>query len=242
MKRWMVLHCVLPMGMALVGGGVLVLAGVACSSVATSGASPSREAMAKYAPALNLRTELMIPKGQFGRKYHRPMKPTYITVHSTQSYSPNANARTHANALKNGYLKATHNLLGYLTWHYSVDEAFVYQSLPTNERGEHADYEGPGNKKSIGIEMCENRGNSRQATVDRTAKLVAVLMVEHGIPLNHVVPHYHWERIRPKTGKNLGHKSCPHFLMDNGKPGAKWQGFLAQVDREYRKVRAGGRL
>jgi N-acetylmuramoyl-L-alanine amidase len=213
----------------------------ACQS-GGGGVSASRGAMAKYAPALNLHTELMIPKGRFGRKYDRPMRPTYITVHSTQSYSANANARTHANALKNGYLTATHNLLGYLTWHFSVDESTVYQSLPTNERGEHADYEGTGNKKSIGIEMCENQGNSRTATVNRTAKLVAVLMAEYGIPLSHVVPHYHWERIRPKTGKNLGHKSCPHFLMDGGKPGAKWQGFLAQVDKEYRKVKAGGRL
>ncbi|MEM8956037.1 MAG: N-acetylmuramoyl-L-alanine amidase, partial [Verrucomicrobiota bacterium] len=224
------------------GGGARGWAGAPWSPGPPRGGGRGRGAMAKYASTLNLRTELMIPKGQFGRKYHRPMKPIYITVHSTQSYAPNANARTHANALKNGYLEATHNLLGYLTWHFSVDEAFVYQSLPTNERGEHADYEGMGNKKSIGIEMCENRGNSRQATVDRTAKLVAVLMAEHGIPLNRVVPHYHWERIRPKTGRNLGHKSCPHFLMDNGKPGAKWQGFLVQVDREYRKVRGERRL
>ena len=84
-----------------------------------------------------------------------------------------------------------------------------------------ADYEGNGNKKSVGIEMCENRGNSRTATVARTAKLCAALMKEYNIPLSRVVPHYHWERIRPRTGKNLGHKSCPHFLMDKGKPGAK---------------------
>ena len=141
-----------------------------------------------------------------------------------------------------GYLTATNNLLGYLTWHFTVDQSYIYQSLPCNERGEHADYEGPGNRTSIGIEMCENRGNSRSATVERTAKLVAVLMVQYGIPLSRVVPHYHWERIQPKTGKNIGHKNCPHFLMDNGRPGKKWQDFLAKVNKHYQKVKRGGRL
>ena len=36
--------------------------------------------------------------------------------------------------------------------------------------------------------MCENRGNSREATLDRTAKLTALLMAEYGIPLSRVVP------------------------------------------------------
>ena len=178
----------------------------------------------------------MIPKGKYGRHLYRPMRPTYITVHSTQTYVSNANAAHFARALANGNLTATHNLLGYLTWHFSVDQSSIYQHLPLNERGEHADYEG-GSKTSIGIEMCENRGNSRAATLDRTAKLIAVLMKEYRIPLSNVVPHQHWVQIRPRTGKNLGHKDCPNFLMDNGKPGAKWQAFLAQVRaRERRKL------
>jgi N-acetylmuramoyl-L-alanine amidase len=194
-----------------------------------------RGAMARNARSLNLIVDL-IPAGQFGRKGNRPMRPTFITVHSTQSYPPNANAKTHANALKNGYLTATNNLIGYLSWHYTVDQSSIYQSLPDNERGEHADYEGTGNKSSIGIEMCENKGNSREATTERTAKLVAALMKEHNIPISHVVPHYHWERIQPKTGKNIGHKECPHFLMDNGRPGPKWRAFQEKIMGYYRKA------
>jgi len=171
----------------------------------------------------------LIPKGQYGRHKTRSMTPRYITIHSTQNFGSGADARTHARLLQRGGLKSTHNSLGYLTWHYSVDESSIYQSLPLNEQGQHADYEGTGNRKSIGIEMCENAGNSRSATVDRTARLAAKLMKEFNIPLRNVVPHQHWERIRYSDKRNLGHKNCPHFLMDSGKPGAKWEGFLRKV-------------
>jgi N-acetylmuramoyl-L-alanine amidase len=71
--------------------------------------------------------------------------------------------------LRNGSLKDPRNSLGYLTCHFTVDDRSIYQSLPVNEQGQHADYEGRGNRESIGIEMCENRGGSRAATVERTA-------------------------------------------------------------------------
>ncbi len=225
--------------------GALVFAAGGCSSTSGlgrgGGGLGGRGTLARNAPALGIHVDL-IPEGKYGRHVKRPMRPRFITVHSTQTYGSSANAATMARALRNGNLTATHNLLGYLTWHFSVDQGSVYQSLPLNERGEHADYEGQGNKESIGIEMCENRGNSIPATVDRTAKLCAVLMAEYGIPLQNIVPHYHWEQIRPRTGKNLGHKNCPHFLMDNGKPGAKWQGFLRKVDGYSKQLQRSGRI
>jgi N-acetylmuramoyl-L-alanine amidase len=176
-------------------------------------------------------TEAMIPKGRYGRHKTRRMSPKYITIHSTQNYSAGAGARTHARLLQRGGLTSSHNSLGYLTWHFSVDQSSVYQSLPTNEQGQHADYEGTGNRKSIGIEMCENAGNSRSATLDRTARLTADLMRRYRIPLRNVVPHQHWERVRYSDGRNLGQKNCPNFLMTNGRPGAKWQAFLNRVKR-----------
>lgn len=172
----------------------------------------------------------LIPEGMYGRHKPRTMSPRYITIHSTQNFGAGAGAYTHARLLQRGGLKSTHNSLGYLTWHYSVDAFSIHQSLPLNEQGQHADYEGDGNRKSIGIEMCENAGNSRHATVDRTARLVAQLMKEFNIPLRNVVPHQHWERVRYSDNKNLGHKNCPHFLMDNGKPGPKWDRFLNQIE------------
>ena len=131
--------------------------------------------------------------------------------------------------------KGRHNAIGYVGWHFTLDDHSIYQSLPTNERGEHADYDGPGNRSSIGIEMCENRGNDRARTLDKTARLTAWLLNEHGIPTSHVVPHMHWRMIRHDDRRDLGHKLCPHFLLDRGRLGPKWQAFIAKVEA-YRRA------
>ncbi|MCB1276017.1 N-acetylmuramoyl-L-alanine amidase [Prosthecobacter sp.] len=178
----------------------------------------------------------LIPNGRYARRYHRPMVPRYITIHATENYARSCGAYAHAQMLKKGSIKGRHNAIGYIGWHFTVDDHSIYQSMPTNERGEHADYDGPGNRTSIGIEMCENRGNSRERTLDKTARLVAWLMKEHGIPLSHVVPHQHWRMIRHDDHRDLGHKNCPHFLMDHGRPGAKWQAFLAKIAAYHRAM------
>lgn len=176
----------------------------------------------------------MVPKGTHGRRVVRPMKPRYITIHSTQNWT--AGAERHSLALKRGALRAPKrrggNRIGYLIWHFTVDDTVAIQHLPTSEQGEHADFDGPGNRYSIGIEMCEHRGSSRAATVERTAKLAAVLMKRHGIPLKNVVPHYHW----PRRGASPPNKNCPHFLLDNGRPGAKWRAFQGRVNYHYRRL------
>lgn len=176
----------------------------------------------------------MVSRGMHGRRVVRPMNPRYITIHSTQNYS--AGAEKHSLALKRGALRAPKrpggNRIGYLIWHFTVDQGMAIQHMPTSEQGEHADFDGPGNRYSIGIEMCEERGSNKQATVDRTAKLTAILMKKHGIPLRNVVPHYHW----PRRGSSPLHKNCPHFLMDNGKPGRKWRGFQSRVNYYYQRL------
>lgn len=169
----------------------------------------------------------MVARGTVGRRVVRPMRPRYITIHSTQNWS--ANAERHAVALKRGALRAPKrkggNRIGFLIWHFTVDDRQAIQHMPTNEQGEHADFDGPGNRYSIGIEMCEQRGSSRSATLERTAKLTAYLMKQNGIPISNVVPHYHW----PRHGCNPEHKNCPWFLMDNGRPGRKWRDFQNKI-------------
>lgn len=182
---------------------------------------------------VNLKVD-MVRKGTYGRRVVRPMVPRYITIHSTQNYE--ADAARHALALKNGALRSPirkgGNRIGFLIWHYTVDDRVAIQHMPTNEQGEHADFDGPGNRYSIGIEMCEFRGCNRQATIERTAKLTAYLMLRNGIPLERVVPHYHW----PRRGKNPPNKNCPHFLLDNGRPGPKWRAFQARVNYYYQRI------
>src|ERR1700741_410725 len=140
-------------------------------------------------------TESIIPPGNCGRPLHRPMRPTFITIHSTDNTSRSADALHHALAMNKG-LRSRHNRTGFLTWHFTVDDHSIYQTLPTNETGEHADYEGEGNRSSIGIEMCVNRGNNIDIPVDRTARLTATLIRQYDIPLGHVVPHMHCRMIR----------------------------------------------
>lgn len=162
----------------------------------------------------------------------RSMTPRYITIHSTQNRSRGADAWRHSAALRNG-------ALGRIGWHYTTDEDRTVQHIPDKEQGNHAEnYRGPGNKYSIGIEMCENVDNNIPKTIDRTAKLTAYLMHKHNIPLSNVKPHYHW----PRTGYKVANKNCPHFLLDNGKPGRKWQNYLNLVDKYYRSATSGSKL
>ena len=182
---------------------------------------------------VNLKQD-MVRSGTHGRKVVRPMVPRYITIHSTENYT--ADARQHSLALKNGALRSPKtiygNRIGYLIWHFTVDDHVAIQHMPTTEQGEHADFHGPGNRLSIGIEMCEQRGSNRAVTIERTAKLTAVLMRKNGIPLCNVVPHYHW----PRLGKHPPNKNCPHFLMENGRPGRKWRWFQSRVNYYYQRL------
>ena len=182
---------------------------------------------AKLHKDINIKIDL-IQSNRFGRSGKRPMKPRYITIHSTQNYD--GDAYDHARALKKGSLKG--GIIGYLSWHFTVQEDVAIQHIPTSERGEHADYDGPGNRYSLGIEMCEHSGNNLLQTVERTAKLTASLMHHHNIPLENVVPHYHW----PRKGHNPPNKNCPHFLLRDGKPRESWQWFISRVQRHHQRL------
>lgn len=176
---------------------------------------------------LNIKVDL-IPKGKYGRRIFREMAPQYITIHSTQNYT--GDAYDHAKALNRGALRG--GVIGYLCWHFTVQDDVVIQHIPTDERGEHADFDGPGNRYSIGIEMCEHTGNSQTATMERTAKLAASLMYYHNIPIDNIRAHYHW----PRQGYSTPNKNCPHFLMENGMPGDTWRWFVGRVNRHHQRL------
>lgn len=166
-----------------------------------------------------------IPDGRFGRQLKLPLHPVAITVHSTES--PGATALNLASLLNRGGIPATTqwNRHRWNIWHYTVDDVRAVQHMPLDEQGEHADHEGAGNTTSIGIEMCEFRDPARQRRVlDNTARLVAALAAHFHIPRERIVPHYHWP-MRP----NGWHKNCPHILLENGRPGPKWERFLDSV-------------
>lgn len=184
---------------------------------------------------IGVRSRFVSPAA-LNRASHPPMNPTFITIHSTGN--PNMKAGEYAVAMSKGLpsvrrVGATGR--GMLSWHFTVDDTFDIQHLSTSQQGGHADFNGPGNRTSIGIEMCEYKGVDLNSVIDRTAKLTAYLMKKHGIPLSHVVPHYHW----PRAGMKPSHKACPHFLMDGGKPGPKWAAFKNRVNAHYHRLNAG---
>lgn len=162
-----------------------------------------------------------MPSGCALRCKSRPMKARFITVHNTEN--PGADAMQHARALNNGALRNN--------WHFTVDQSVTVQHIPLNETGRHADAGGPGDMYSIGIEMCEKRGESIPRTFDRAAKLIAWHMYKYDIPLRNIVPHYYWTR-----------KRCPHLLLDNGVPGGKWAWFISRVDYYGRCINGGKSL
>jgi N-acetylmuramoyl-L-alanine amidase CwlA len=151
---------------------------------------------------------------------NRPGKrlaPTRITIHNTDNAGPRADAAAHARYVKGADAQARQ-----VSWHYTVDDRVIYQSLPVNEIGWHS---GPGNVNSIGIEICMHQGMNESQAYDRAALLVAVLALQNGIAVpDAIVQHNFW------TGKH-----CPRILRD--KPNG-WNGFLAKVQAALTRLRS----
>jgi len=212
--------------------GVLVLIVWGCTTSREPSVSYTAETLGQSAApsAVNLR-QLLVPAGRYGRHIEFPLDATYITIHSTDNR--NATALQHARGMSVGAFRARTkwNRTGYLTWHFTVDDVQAIQSLPLNIQGEHADHDGPGNTSSIGIEICEFRDPVRQAAaIDRAARLTAWVMHEKNIPLDHVVPHWHW----PQWHFHGYQKNCPRILLEHGRPGPRWDAFIQKIDGYYR--------
>ncbi len=153
----------------------------------------------------------LIPAGDSNRPGTR-LNPTYLTIHNTDNTRQGAGAAAHAR-----YAKGADARKRKVSWHYTVDDRAVYQSLPTNEVGWHA---GSGNNVSIGIEICMNTDMQVAPAYERAALLVAVLAKKHDINiLSRLVQHNHW------TGKH-----CPRVLRD--KPNG-WEEFKRQAKAAF---------
>ncbi|MFV4883366.1 N-acetylmuramoyl-L-alanine amidase [Bacillus velezensis] len=150
-------------------------------------------------------TKDFIPVGHNNRPGYA-MEPAYITVHNTANTAKGASAAMHARYEKNPETPTS--------WHFTVDEKEIYQHLPLNENGWHAGdgNRGTGNRKSIGIEICENSDGDFEKAVANAQWLIKKLMKEQGISLVNVVPHKHWSG-----------KQCPRKLLD------RWDSFKAGI-------------
>ena len=178
----------------------------------------------------------LLPPNVHGRLVARTMRPRYLTIHSTANID--ATASRHAQYLLVKGKRSRNNprfgRSGWVVWHFSVDDAEAVQHLLPDEQGDHADYGGLGDRRSIGIEICEFRSRGRQsAALDRAARLAAALANHWDIPTRNIVPHKHWPRWDFRYGK-----PCPRILLERDRSarggwrlGSRWKRFIARVNR-----------
>lgn len=127
-------------------------------------------------------------------------KIQYITYHDTGNSAAGANALSNANWMTNQYSVTT----SARSWHYTVDENKVIQSIPDDEitfQGDNYD----AYTKSIGIETCVNAGANMDVIWHRMGKLCAQLMTKYDLEVKDIKQHYDWSL-----------KNCPQTLRRNG--------------------------
>lgn len=133
--------------------------------------------------------------------------PRCIVVHNTDNFAAGANARAHARAQHDGNFQN-------MSAHYYVDDGdTAYQAAPHSRGCWHVgvNYGGNnlfkqyGNKSSIGVEMCVQKGYNYENAFQNTVELVKELMRETGIPADRVYRHL-----------DICSKHCPSQIIERG--------------------------
>ena len=156
--------------------------------------------------------EGLIPKGSITRPGTKN-SCSYITIHDTGNNTAGANARAHANYIKNVKEKTS--------WHYTVDDTEIYRHIPDNEKSYHTS-DKAANESSIAIELCVNEDGDFEKTVENAAWLCRELSQKYNVPRGNIRRHYDW------TGKN-----CPETLIKSG-----WDEFLGRCFQDEEKEKS----
>lgn len=141
------------------------------------------------------------------------LRPGFVTIHNTANTGRGAGAEAHAR-----YLRGT-GKDQFVSWHYAVDERCAAACIPENEVAWHAGdgAAGPGNRRSLSIEICENADGDLRAATDNAAQLAAQLLARYGLTTAELVQHSRW------SGKD-----CPRRLR-RGEP-YTWAEFVQKVE------------
>lgn len=139
-----------------------------------------------------------------------------VTIHNTDNSGAGADAKAHANLLKNSWKNKQQS------WHFAVDENGAYQSIPTDEIAWHAGDggSGKGNTQTVAIEICMNSDGDLEKATDNAAQLAAQQLKEKGLSADKLYQHHDW------SGKN-----CPSQIRA-GKP-YNWSTFKNKVKSYY---------
>ncbi|MGM9988726.1 MAG: N-acetylmuramoyl-L-alanine amidase family protein [Bacillaceae bacterium] len=132
--------------------------------------------------------------------------PQYLTIHNTDN-----------DASADNEVKNVINNSKQTGFHLAIDDKEAVQSIPFNRNAWHAgDGNGPGNRKSIGIEICYSLsgGSHFYKAIDNAVEIVADLAKQFNIPIENIVQHNKW------SGKN-----CPSRMRKEG----LWNKFIKDV-------------
>lgn len=126
------------------------------------------------------------------------MKPQYVTIHNTYN---------DASAL-NEVAYMTRNASP-VSYHVAIDDKYAVQAIPFTRNAWHAgDGNGPGNRKSIGIEICYSKSGGQRY---KEAEANAIDYVAH------VLKQYGWGVDRVKWHRDWSGKDCPHRIFAEGR-------------------------
>ena len=159
----------------------------------------------------------LIPSSLYPYKCPYVMEPKTIVIH---------NAATPGGTAKN-LNNAQHNNKDYKSWHFSVDNKDIIESLPLN-RNAFATGDGAfgyGNRTGIHIEIamdndCDNQ-DEWQVAKKNGAKLTAILLKRYGWSIYNVSKHQDYKMT------DGSYKYCPHKILDEG-----WEDFIELVQSE----------
>lgn len=139
-----------------------------------------------------------IPESKYPLKAPYAMTPEYVTIHNTANDASALNEIT--------YMTTNSNATSY---HVAIDDVQAVQAIPFRRNAYHAgDGQGPGNRKSIGIEICYSKsGGPRYYAAEANAvEYVAGVLKQYGWGIDRIKWHRDW------SGKH-----CPHRMIDEGR-------------------------
>ena len=148
----------------------------------------------------------LIETEHWPRKCPLKIEPEYITIHEMNTWQDAESCAKYAS-----------RSLDPSAAHIYVDEHQAVQIIPLNRCAQACgDRDGPGNRKSISLEICRSEapGNLYYRAIANTLLITRQLMDQLQIASDHVVRHYDW------TGAN-----CPKRMLKEG----LWSVFLRSL-------------
>lgn len=139
-----------------------------------------------------------IPSSLYPLKAPYAMTPQYVTIHNT------FNDATALNEI--AYM--TRNTAA-TSYHVAIDDKHAVQAIPFSRNAWHCgDGNGPGNRQSIGIEICYSKSGGPKYTA---AEANAIEYIAH------VLKQYGWGIDRVKWHRDWSGKECPHRIFAEGR-------------------------